>query len=92
MGNAIAKKFDNVPKDHTATAGHLQLWKIWPGLILILILFYQYYLLGTVKEANAALGTQTGDDVSIWYINIIIILLLLFIIIINIIIIINFGD
>ncbi len=30
MGNSIAKKFD-VPKEHTATAGHLQLWKIWPG-------------------------------------------------------------
>ena len=51
MGNAIAKKFDNVPKDHTATAGHLQLWKIWPG---------------TVKEANISLGTQIGDEISIW--------------------------
>lgn len=30
MGNAIQKKFD-VPKEHTATAGHMQLWKIWPG-------------------------------------------------------------
>ena len=30
MGNAIAKKFD-VPKEHTASAGHHQLWKIWPG-------------------------------------------------------------
>lgn len=30
MGNAVAKKFD-VPKEHTATAGHLQLWQIWPG-------------------------------------------------------------
>ena len=30
MGNAIEKKYD-VPKDYTATAGHLQLWKIWPG-------------------------------------------------------------
>ena len=30
MGNSIQKKFD-VPKDHTASAGHLRLWKIWPG-------------------------------------------------------------
>ncbi len=30
MGNAIEKKYD-VPKEYTATAGHLQLWKIWPG-------------------------------------------------------------
>eukprot|EP00981_Chlorochromonas_danica_P003586 scaffold662_cov281-Ochromonas_danica.AAC.1 len=30
MGNSVTKKFD-VPKEHTATAGHLQLWKIWPG-------------------------------------------------------------
>jgi hypothetical protein len=30
MGNAIDKKYD-APKEHTATAGHLQLWKIWPG-------------------------------------------------------------
>lgn len=30
MGNAIAKKFD-VPKEHSASAGHHQLWKIWPG-------------------------------------------------------------
>lgn len=30
MGNAIEKKYD-APKEHTATAGHLQLWKIWPG-------------------------------------------------------------
>lgn len=27
MGNAIAKKF-NVSEDHSASAGHLQLWKI----------------------------------------------------------------
>lgn len=31
MGNAIAKKFD-VPKEHTATAGHCDLWKIYPGV------------------------------------------------------------
>ena len=30
MGNSIAKKFD-IPKDHTASAGHCQLWKIWPA-------------------------------------------------------------
>jgi hypothetical protein len=30
MGNAIAKKFD-VPKEHSATAGHCQLYKIWQG-------------------------------------------------------------
>lgn len=30
MGNAIAKKFD-IPKEHTATAGHCDLWKIYPG-------------------------------------------------------------
>lgn len=30
MGNSIQKKFD-VPKEHTASAGHLRLWKIWPG-------------------------------------------------------------
>lgn len=30
MGNSVTKKFD-VPKENTATAGHLQLWKIWPG-------------------------------------------------------------
>jgi hypothetical protein len=30
MGNAIAKKF-NLPKEHTATAGHVSNWKIWPG-------------------------------------------------------------
>lgn len=30
MGNAIAKKF-NLPKEHTATAGHVCNWKIWPG-------------------------------------------------------------
>lgn len=30
MGNAIAKKF-NLPTQHTATAGHVNNWKIWPG-------------------------------------------------------------
>jgi hypothetical protein len=30
MGNAIAKKF-NLPKEHTATAGHVNQWKVWPG-------------------------------------------------------------
>jgi hypothetical protein len=30
MGNSIAKKFD-IPEENTATAGHCQLWKIWPG-------------------------------------------------------------
>ena len=30
MGNSVTKKFD-VPKEHTATAGHQCLWKIWPG-------------------------------------------------------------
>lgn len=30
MGNSITKKFD-VPKDHCATAGHHQFWKIWHG-------------------------------------------------------------
>ena len=31
MGNAIAKKVDSLPKEHTATAGHCRLWKLWPG-------------------------------------------------------------
>ena len=31
MGNAVTKKFDNVPKDPTASAGHLKLWNIYPG-------------------------------------------------------------
>jgi len=30
MGNAIAKRFD-LPKEHTATAGHVNNWRIWPG-------------------------------------------------------------
>lgn len=30
MGNAIASRF-NLPKEHTATAGHVSNWKIWPG-------------------------------------------------------------
>lgn len=30
MGNSVTKKYD-VPKEHTATAGHQSLWKIWPG-------------------------------------------------------------
>ena len=30
MGNSLDKKFD-LPKENTATAGHCQLWKIWPG-------------------------------------------------------------
>ena len=36
MGNAsasvIVKKYDDVPKEHTASAGHLLNWKIWPGV------------------------------------------------------------
>mmetsp|Transcript_36594 Transcript_36594/g.81292 ORF Transcript_36594/g.81292 Transcript_36594/m.81292 type:complete len:541 (+) Transcript_36594:233-1855(+) len=30
MGNAVGKKFD-LPGAHTATAGHLGNWRIWPG-------------------------------------------------------------
>eukprot|EP01032_Pedospumella_encystans_P008250 gene8250-9815_t len=30
MGNAIQKRF-NLPTNHTATAGHVNNWKIWPG-------------------------------------------------------------
>ena len=33
MGNsAISRKVQDLPKEPTATAGHLQLWKIWPGV------------------------------------------------------------
>ena len=45
MGNAsasvIVKKYDGVPKEHTASAGHLLNWKIWPGIC---------------KDSNTSLG------------------------------------
>jgi hypothetical protein len=31
MGNAINKNFD-ISKDHSATAGHQQLWKVYDGV------------------------------------------------------------
>jgi SCY1-like protein 2 len=50
MGNSVAKKFD-IPKEHTASAGHLRLWKIWPG---------------KAKESNKAGNTVAGQLVSVW--------------------------
>jgi hypothetical protein len=49
MGNAIAKKFD-VPKEHTATAGHSQYWKIWPA---------------TVKESGEEVSIWTFDKTDL---------------------------
>lgn len=55
MGNAsasaIVKKYDGVPKEHTASAGHLLQWKIWPGVC---------------KDSNVNLNIQQGDKVSVW--------------------------
>lgn len=50
MGNSVAKKYD-VPKDHTSSAGHLRLWKIWPA---------------KAKEDNKAGNIQAGQSVSVW--------------------------
>ena len=45
MGNAIAKKLD-VGKEHNASAGHLQLWKIWSA---------------TTKDNGSAVSMWTFD-------------------------------
>lgn len=75
MGNAsasvIVKKYDGVPKEHTATAGHLLQWKIWPGCNVFWRQFSAWTLsfceLGICKESSSSLGTQQGDKVSVWF-------------------------
>lgn len=69
MGNNIAKKYD-VPKEHTATAGHLGMWKIWPGKskdsgnLCSIWVFDRNELAKTKKPATALTTALNGDKTT----------------------------
>jgi hypothetical protein len=69
MGNTniIEKKFD-APKEHNATAGHLNLWKIWPGKSkdssgsLVSIWVFDRNEISKTKKPATTLSTNINGD------------------------------